>query len=171
MKESSLKSEGQTNLSLSKVENLFLKGSNKLDPWVITPYHWPDIDGIASAIALEEFLVQVGYSHVQAMIWQAPQIEAGWVIKELGLSIPDLTLSGNENIILVDASDPADIPSFVNPAQIKVVIDHREYHELECFPSAIRQIETVGAAATLFSEFFRNQSLVPSVSGRRKIIC
>jgi manganese-dependent inorganic pyrophosphatase len=72
-------------------------------------------------------------------------------------------LAGSENIILVDASDPVDMPSFVDPNQVKVIIDHRAYHRMECFPNAVAQIEAVGAAATMIGEFFQHQSLLPSV--------
>ncbi len=163
MNESFRETESSANSSFSKVESLLLQGPNKLDPWVITPYHWPDLDGVACAVALEELLVQAGYRQVKAMIWQTPQIEASWVIKELGLSIPTLSLSGRESVILVDASDPADMPSFVDPTQVKIVIDHRAYHRLECFPDAVAQIEAVGAAATMIGEFFQHQSLLPTV--------
>jgi manganese-dependent inorganic pyrophosphatase len=157
-------SAGRTDSPVSSVERLLLTGSAKSQRWVVTPYHWPDLDGIACAIALEEFLRRLGYRNVTAMIWETPQIEAGWALNELGISIPPLRLSGDESIILVDASDAADVPSFVNLAQIQAIVDHRQFARLEDFPGSVAHIELVGAAATLITEYFQHQGFIPSLT-------
>lgn len=130
---------------------------DKKQPVVITPYHWPDLDGIACAYALEHLMRQRGYQNVQAMIAETPQEEAAWVIRSLSLHFSKIEewlphKRGNEQVILVDTSDPKDLPSSFPLSQVRAIIDHRSYGDLSQFSEPCVWIDPVGSAATLIAE-------------------
>ncbi|BAY50634.1 putative manganese-dependent inorganic pyrophosphatase (plasmid) [Scytonema sp. HK-05] len=149
-------------ISKADVVEQYLLKANKEIPIVISPYHWPDLDGIACAYAMEEVMKLWGFSSVRAMIAEEPQREAIWAMNQLGISLPQISLEGYEDIILVDTSDPLDIPSFIQPHQVKAILDHRSYHTADSFPNAVAQIEQVGAAATLVAEVYLRHIPSPS---------
>lgn len=131
--------------------------------YIVTPYHWPDTDGVSSAIGVAEYLQKAKGIAAQPMISQTPQKETIWVMNELGISLPQIEqIPHGTGVIIVDTSDPEDLPSIVDPTTVVAVIDHRAYHRAEAFPHATVQIEPVGAAATLVTEKFHRQLLVPS---------
>lgn len=124
-------------------------------PILVTSYAHPDLDGIASAVAYAEFLQKTGRDAVAGIIG-VPQVEADYLFDRLGLARP-LTVpdaDGYDEVILVDASDPAGLEGAVPVGKVIEVIDHRMVHESGAFPNARVQIELVGAAATLIAEKF-----------------
>lgn len=134
---------------------------------IITPYHWPDIDGIASGFALAKWLQKKGYKNAECMIWEKPQDEALWVMNRLNISIPQMRLSGNEEIILVDVSDHKDIPDFISREKVKIIIDHRQYYDVSNFSNALCWIEPVGSAATLITQLYFIADEKPDVTTSR----
>lgn len=139
----------------------YLKNPNNfIKRIIITSYHWPDLDGIASAYALSALLQKRGYKNIESMIWQEPQDEAKWVMNQLDFSIPQINLKGNEEFILVDVSN-LDIPSFIPVDRVSVVIDHRDYYNANAFPNAGFWIKSVGSAASLITSLYILFNIMP----------
>ena len=136
-------------------------------PIKITSYHWPDLDGIASAYALKQLLLKKNCGQAEVMFSQTPQKEALWVMEQLHLSFPfkveEWMKSGSrqEQVILVDASDPQDLPSNFPLTQIQAVIDHRSYSDVSSMPLATCWIDPVGSNATLIGELYVSLGIEP----------
>ena len=62
-------------------------------------------------------------------------------------------------MILVDASDPADLEDTVELEKVVEIIDHRLMHRADAFPNADAHIEPVGATATLIAERFMRSDI------------
>ncbi len=145
-----------------KIKNLlFSKESDRKKNTLITPYHWPDSDGVASAYALERLLIRNNYSQVQSMISQTPQIEAKWLMEKLGFLLPEIKFADDQQIICVDVSDAKDLPSDLPLDKIIAVIDHHPISELHSMPNAIGWVQPVGAAATLIAKLYNEQEITP----------
>ena len=70
-----------------------------------------------------------------------------------------------DGVVLVDISALPGLPSFVDPATVVEVIDHRLHGDpAESFPNAAVQVEAMGAAATLVYERFTAANVVPSAT-------
>jgi len=82
-----------------------------------------------------------------------------------GNHIPQMTPRDlNERaIVLVDCSDPKDIPSFVPPEAVRIVIDHRSYVDTLAFSNSVKWISLVGSCATLISLLYHRLSIKPTV--------
>lgn len=148
-------------ISEKKVIKYLFDQKNITVPTLITPYHWPDIDGIASMYSLEHLLRKVGYKNVRGMISQTPQKEAAWLMDRFNLSYPQIETTSLDQVILVDVSDHRDLPPSLPLNQVKVVIDHRLYTDLSCMPNATSWIEPVGSAATLIFSLYQQKGVLP----------
>lgn len=128
----------------------------------ITTYVNPDLDGVACAAAYSEFLKIKGISTLLAIFGQ-PHMEAKFVLKEFNISISYKNkVEGNDEVILVDASDLNGISKTIDRKNIVEIIDHRPINESDKFINAKVQIELVGAAATLVAERFYKDQIKPS---------
>ncbi len=135
------------------------------DAVVVTPYHWPDTDGVACAISVAEYLTRLKNITANAMISQTPQLETQWVMQKLEISLPQIDqLTNNVKLVLVDVSDPDDLPKSIIRESVVAIIDHRTYNRAAEFPNAKVQIEDVGAASTLVAERYSSSSLLPTVT-------
>lgn len=142
-----------------------LKNLNKSFNYIVTPYHWPDTDGIACAVAVSEYILRTQGIKAIAMISQTPQIETQWVMNKLGVTLPQIIdVPKKTRVIVVDTSDPDDLPPVITRRSVTAIIDHRKYHRAEEFPKAKVQIEEVGAAATLVAEKFYQKALIPELN-------
>lgn len=50
-------------------------------------------------------------------------------MNKFNINVPDIVYN-NQDIVLVDVSDPKDIPSFLPLENVKTIIDHRLYYNL-----------------------------------------
>jgi manganese-dependent inorganic pyrophosphatase len=129
-----------------------------MKPILVTSYINPDLDGIAGAIAYAEFLQKTGKKAVVGIFGEAHG-EAKYILDRFGLEYPkQISNTGDfDQIILVDYS-------FVNrkiiaPEKVIEIIDHRKIHHADKFSNAKKQIELVGAAATLIGERFIKEKI------------
>ncbi|MDA3840461.1 MAG: DHH family phosphoesterase [Patescibacteria group bacterium] len=123
---------------------------------IITTYTNPDLDGTACAYAYAEFLNSGGINAIAA-IPGTPHHEARFVLNKFNiktLSNIENTINENDEIVIVDASDPNGISDYVKLEKVVEIIDHRKVNDAHLFPNAKVQIELVGAAATLIAEKF-----------------
>lgn len=145
----------------SIADYLFKYPEHRKIPTIITPYHWPDVDGIACAEGMRRLLERTGYAQVRSMISQTPQLEAQLVMNKLGITIPQFKASSQDQIICVDVSDSMDLPPELPRDQIKIVIDHRSNFDVGHMPNALAWIRPVGAAATMVAGLYRVNGLTP----------
>ena len=123
---------------------------------LISSYKNPDMDGTACIYAYREFLIQRGI-RAEGAIFGRPHREAEFVLKECKikkLEKAEKIITRFNKIVIVDASDPRDLPRKIKRMKVIEVIDHRKINRVENFPKAKAQIELVGAAATLIAEKF-----------------
>jgi manganese-dependent inorganic pyrophosphatase len=131
-----------------------------LAPILITGYVNPDLDGVAGMVAYAELLNQHGRP-AQVGILGEPHDEAKYVLARFKLTTPPSVANADDfsQVILVDASDLIGLEGRVAPEKVIEIIDHRSVNEADKFPQAQKQIELVGAAATLVAEKFIQQGL------------
>ena len=129
----------------------------------VTGYINPDIDCVACSIGYAEFL-RKGLKEAQAVYSGDIGKESEFVKKYLGyLSI--LHVSGGleeDQIVLVDTSDVKAIDLSIKKENIIEVIDHRKLSYIHDFPRAKMQIDLVGSCATLITERFHDNGVIPS---------
>ncbi len=131
---------------------------------IVLPRTYPDLDGVACAVAHAEFMSLQG---IAATAWLPTEgdSEAEFVLSQCSPRVlADASqFDGRTQFVLVDASDLEGLPSNVDPLQVVDVIDHRFHGSPnELFPNARIVIEAVGAAATIVVENFRAGRLNPS---------
>ncbi|MDP3771404.1 MAG: DHH family phosphoesterase [bacterium] len=130
---------------------------------LITSYTNPDLDGVACAVAMAEFLQQRG-REARAGVFGAPGLEAAWFLQQYEIPTPpdgQPLLTPDVTVLLVDASDPMDL-SFPADRVIEIM-DHRQAHRADAFANAKDiQIELVGSCATLVVERMRAANVVPT---------
>src|SRR5579863_879304 len=133
---------------------------------VVLPRTYPDLDGVACAIAYAELLGRKG-TPAQAWFPTEGDTEAefalkrsgGFTLAESGAFRPDT------RFVLVDACDLDGFPAEVPTLQVVEVIDHRQHVDpRQFFPNAVIRIESVGAAATIIAEDFRAAQCIPTAS-------
>jgi len=128
-----------------------------------TSYTNPDLDGLACAVAMAEFLRQQGRA-ARAAIFGIASLEARWFLETFVISTPPdgrPLLAAGAAVVLLDASNPLDLAF---PVGVVVeIIDHRQAHRADAFPNAKDvQIELVGSCATLVTERMRAAHVVPT---------
>lgn len=129
---------------------------------ITTTYQGPDLDGYGCAMAYAELLRAQG-EDAEACIWGEPHIEVQWLLETFSLTHAKGPSEDTEsNVVLLDASNPDDLPKSLKPEQVIEIIDHRKIHKADKFPNAKNQIELVGAAATLIAERFKEAGINPS---------
>lgn len=130
-----------------------------IKPILVTCYVNPDLDGYAGTLAYAEFLNKQGKNALAAIVG-VPHVEAQYVLDRFKIT-PSLTIADTRDyseIILVDTSDLNGLGGKIEADKIIEIIDHRLVNEADKFPHAHKQIELVGAAATLIAEkFIKNQ--------------
>lgn len=85
----------------------------------------PDTDATASALIWEWYLNEMQEKTAQAFVQGAPNTEAAFVLKRWGFENPDmLDLHAGDKVVIVDTNNPAELPSGINDADIKQIIDH-----------------------------------------------
>lgn len=147
----------------SKMHEVLMHNITKTKPTLITSYHWPDIDGIAGIYAMNELLITKGYTSCTAKISQTPQREAQLAMKEFGVTYPEITHADqNSQVILIDTSDPADLPKEILNNNVIAILDHRGYAKLDTFKNAFAWIEETGSAATLITLLLKDSQIHPS---------
>jgi len=141
-------------LSFTKVFNMIY----------VVSYHSPDIDGAACAIGYTEISEKLG-TKVLATYFGDRSKEVEFVKKYTGY-FPLIKHSSDypedAEFVVVDTSDPEALEKGINPEKVREVYDHRELVFTEKFKNAKLNIEKVGSCATLITELFKRNNLIPS---------
>jgi manganese-dependent inorganic pyrophosphatase len=127
---------------------------------LVTCYVNPDLDGVAGAIGYGEFLLKTGKS-VEVGIIGDIHDEAKYLLERFKIAYPKVILNSDDydEVVLVDASDLNGLEDKISPLKIIELIDHRPVNDADQFPNAQKQIEMVGAAATLIAEKFMQNNV------------
>jgi len=115
----------------------------------------PDLDAVACAVAYEHYRKQQWINDRVAVFQGNPHPEAMFVCRELWIELKKWVSEEYNTWIMVDFSQKFWLPSFIDPARVIEVIDHRWFPDYDYFPNAKFQIELVWSAATLIAEKFQ----------------
>jgi len=130
----------------------------------VTSYVDLDLDGVACSIAYAELLNRKNIPS-KAVYSGNFGLEVNFV-KEYTNNFPIEKLEGeyekNDKMVLVDVADPSRIDSRIDPVNVIEIFDHHLVVSVEKFVNAKKHIESVGSCATLITEEFRKNGLVPS---------
>ena len=86
----------------------------------------PDTDATCSALIWAWYLNDIQGKPAQAFVLEAPNTEASFVLERWGVAMPETLgpLSADDEVVIVDTNNPAELPDGVNNANIHEVIDH-----------------------------------------------
>lgn len=135
---------------------------NSSSKTLVLSYNNPDLDTYGCALAYAELLNHQGHN-AHAGTFGTPIAEVQFVLNYLGQTpLPELNPTTFEHIRVVDCSWPGNLDDRLDANKVIEIIDHRHGSDPNDFPSAKRQIEIVGAAATLIAEKFQQADIDPS---------
>lgn len=139
---------------------------------IITAYNHPDLDGVACSYAYAELLKFRGEKALVAFSGNL-QSEARYIADYLKIKFGNLdgTITGKDQIILVDASEADMLNSKIKIENVIELIDHRKVNSAHLFPGAKIQIEMVGSCATLICEKFISAQVKPSRESAILLYC
>lgn len=120
----------------------------------------PDLDGLACVIAYTEFLKSQG-KEAEPGLFGEPSYETGFVLDYFNFDLPKKVQNIEDfgRIVLVDVSFLQGLPEKIAIENVIEVIDHRKLNQAHLFVNAEKQIELVGAAATLVAERFKGAGM------------
>lgn len=86
----------------------------------------PDTDATCSALIWAWYLSEVKGLPAQAHVLGTPNTEAAFVLGRWGFATPPLLeeLSRDEQVVVVDTNNPAELPAGINDALVLEIIDH-----------------------------------------------
>ncbi|MEO3822006.1 DHH family phosphoesterase [Plantactinospora sp. B24E8] len=130
---------------------------------VATSYVNPDTDGVAGCVALAGL---AGSAGVPAPLTVALAGEINTETRELftvaGVALPPtVPPSDHDSVALVDTHHPEQLPTWVRPALVRMVIDHHPGGNPSAFPHARIDNQYVGAACTLIAERYAERGAGP----------
>ncbi len=86
----------------------------------------PDTDSVGSAIIWAWFLNEVKGDDAEAVLLGEPSSEAAFVLDRWDIPKPRIieSLDPGQPVIIVDTNNPAELPSGIDEADIRAIIDH-----------------------------------------------
>jgi manganese-dependent inorganic pyrophosphatase len=123
---------------------------------IVTTYRNPDLDGVASAIALAGYLEFRDGGMVTPVLFGQLDPETAFVMQRFEIEPPRSVgaCPPADALYIVDTHDPAQLDPSIPVALVRGIIDHHTSGDPSAFPNATIQNEAVGAVATLLAEQF-----------------
>jgi manganese-dependent inorganic pyrophosphatase len=86
----------------------------------------PDTDATCSALIWAWYLSEVQGKDARAYVLEAPNTEAAFVLDHWDVDMPETLgpLGPEDEVVIVDTNNPAELPDGINDANIAEVIDH-----------------------------------------------
>ncbi len=86
----------------------------------------PDTDATCSALIWAWYLSEVQNKPARALVLEEPNTEARFVLRYWGVDMPETLgdLSADDEVVIVDTNNPAELPANINDANIAEIIDH-----------------------------------------------
>ena len=127
---------------------------------VVTTYINPDMDGISLMYAYTEFLRKKG-ENANYYFEGTMKKEAEIILDMFNIQLENIDkIEDNDEIVLVDTNYLSEVSKSVKKENIVEIIDHHNRESwLEENKNLKIQIETIGAAATLVAERFKNEKI------------
>ncbi|AKS45224.1 manganese-dependent inorganic pyrophosphatase [Octadecabacter temperatus] len=87
----------------------------------------PDTDSLGSALIWDWFLNHTG-TPAKAVLLGTPNTEAAFVAEKWGFARPDIIddVADDQDCVIVDTNNPAELPANINGANITAIIDHHK---------------------------------------------
>ncbi|MGR3320687.1 MAG: manganese-dependent inorganic pyrophosphatase [Pseudooceanicola sp.] len=88
----------------------------------------PDTDSTGSPLIWAWYLSEVRNQPAEAKLLGEPNTEAAFVLKKWGFDIPEIIsdVSADDEVVIVDTNNPAELPASINDAQVIQIIDHHK---------------------------------------------
>jgi manganese-dependent inorganic pyrophosphatase len=86
----------------------------------------PDTDATCSALIWEWYLRDIQGKKAQAFVLETPNTEAAFVLNRWGMDMPETLppLTPEDEVVIVDTNNPAELPENINDTNIAEIIDH-----------------------------------------------
>jgi len=86
----------------------------------------PDTDATCSALIWAWYLSEIQNKPARAHVLEEPNTEAQFVLRHWGVDMPETlgALSADDEVVIVDTNNPAELPANINDANIAEIIDH-----------------------------------------------
>ena len=88
----------------------------------------PDTDSTGSPLIWAWFLSEVQGEDARAVLLGEPNTEAAFMLRRWGLSQPPIIadVADGQPVVVVDTNNPAELPTNINGADIRAIIDHHK---------------------------------------------
>jgi len=117
----------------------------------------PDTDSVIAAIAEAEFLRQKGID-AEPVIQGPVSPETQWVLDKFELDTPEIMTSvAGKEIVLVDTSEPSQLPDDINEAKITSIVDHHNLGGIKTAETLHITIRPFGATCTIIAGQFQEK--------------
>ena len=127
----------------------------------------PDSDAIVSALAVAELLRQRGLDVVACRQGDVNP-ESKFILEKFGLTAPEMITSvEGKDIALVDTTEPTQLPSDLEKANIKFVADHHKLGGIKTASPLEFYGQPFGASSTIITNIFKSEgkTIPASVAG------
>ncbi len=86
----------------------------------------PDTDATCSALIWAWYLSETQGKQARAYVLEEPNTEAQFVLRHWGVDMPETlgNLAADDEVVIVDTNNPAELPANINDANIAEIIDH-----------------------------------------------
>jgi manganese-dependent inorganic pyrophosphatase len=86
----------------------------------------PDTDATCSALIWEWYLRDIQGKPAKAFVLETPNTEAAFVLNRWGMDTPEILgpLTAEDEVVIVDTNNPAELPENINDTNIAEIIDH-----------------------------------------------
>ncbi|MFQ3348288.1 MAG: manganese-dependent inorganic pyrophosphatase [Paracoccaceae bacterium] len=86
----------------------------------------PDTDSAGSPIIWAWYLNEIKKTPATALLLGQPNTEAAFVVRHWGFETPAIILAvmPDDNVVIVDTNNPAELPASINDSNILAIIDH-----------------------------------------------
>ncbi len=122
----------------------------------------PDTDSVISAILVSRFGKKIFGFDIEPAIAGDINNETKFVLDLLKIRKPDLIGKiTDENVVLVDTTEPSQIISGVNDTNLSGIIDHHNLGGLKSGKPVLAHIEPVGCTATVIYKLIRDKGIKP----------
>ena len=135
-----------------------------MSKYLVFGHQNPDTDTIASAIAMNDYLNQLGYES-EAVALGIPNDETQFMLDYFNLNAPRVveTVSNEvEAVALVDHNESQQSVSDLKNVRVDFVIDHHKIGDFETDHPMYLRIEPVGCTATILYKLFNEKNLTIS---------
>ncbi|MEJ6394051.1 manganese-dependent inorganic pyrophosphatase [Gymnodinialimonas sp. 2305UL16-5] len=88
----------------------------------------PDTDSTGSPLIWAWYLTQIKETPAEAVLLGTPNTEAAFVLRHWGLEQPRIidNVDADQPVVIVDTNNPAELPTQINDADIRAIIDHHK---------------------------------------------